>query len=276
LKRPTLSGILGWPDLARFEGLLKERSSLPRIAVRLPLSLDRKIRAYCLAAGAAGVTVLALADPLAEAKVIYTPAYGHLPLNRWMPVDLNHDGITDLTLTLSSSVYKVVDRAVAAQPATGGGIIGYLGQFNGYASALIPGRPIGSKGPFLPADGFLCRTEISHYVNSFTFSAGAWREVKDRYLGVKFTIDGATHYGWIRMSVNRSHKIEAIVTGYAYESVADQAIRAGQTSDRASEAEDSTVGPETVSSADPALNIRPGSLPLSLGILALGAIGRQP
>lgn len=250
---------------------MKQRSSLRRIAVRLPLSLDREIRAYCLAAGAAGVAVLALADPLAEAKVIYTPAYGHLPLNRWMPVDLNHDGITDLMLALSSSVYKVVDRAVAAQPASGGGIIGYLGQFNGYASALIPGRPIGSNGPFLPADGFLCRTEISHYVHSFTFSAGAWREVKDRYLGVKFTVDGAVHYGWVRMNINRARKLKAIVTGYAYETVADLPIRAGQTSAEASEPEDSTVPPEKVSAARPALNVQPDSPPLSLGQLALGA-----
>jgi hypothetical protein len=255
---------------------LNRRTSLPRSIAKLSTSLDRRLKAYCLAAGAAGVSVLALADPLAEARIIYTPAYGHLPFERWMPVDINHDGVPDVSLLLSSSVYKVVDRAVVAQAAVGGAVIGYAGQFNGYASALAPGRPIGSKEAFLGGAAFLCRTEISHYVHSFTFSAGPWREAKDRYLGVEFSIDGSIHYGWIRMSVNRSHKLEAIVTGYAYETIANLPIRAGQTSDENEQEDSVKLEPAPVMSPPylPVTNVFPSATrPMSLGMLALGADG---
>ena len=45
-----------------------------RVPAQLSQSLNQRVHAYALAASAAGVGVLALAQP-AEAKIVYTPAH---------------------------------------------------------------------------------------------------------------------------------------------------------------------------------------------------------
>jgi len=49
---------------------------------------------YALAAGAAGVGMVAMARP-SEAKITNTPANQQIPLCDFFDLDLNHDGITD-------------------------------------------------------------------------------------------------------------------------------------------------------------------------------------
>ena len=60
---------------------------------------------------------------------------------------------------------------------------------------------------------------------------GQWLNVTNRYLGLKFKIDGKFHYGWARVSVQLpgSFLIDTTLTGYAYETVPGKAIEAGQT-----------------------------------------------
>jgi hypothetical protein len=61
---------------------------------------------------------------------------------------------------------------------------------------------------------------------------GPWANVQNRYLGVTFQMDGATHYGWIRLTVGSARRpLTATITGYAYETVAGQGIQAGQTAE---------------------------------------------
>src|SRR5215831_13221256 len=72
-----------------------KRSSQPRTAAVLSKSVNHQLNTYAVAAGAAGVGLLALAPP-AEAKIIYTPA--HVNVTGPLPVDLNHDGIVDFYL----------------------------------------------------------------------------------------------------------------------------------------------------------------------------------
>jgi hypothetical protein len=258
---------------------LNPRTSKP--VANIPASLDYRLQVYSLAAAAAGVGLLALADPPARAEIVYTPAHQYIPANQYGFIDFNHDGANDLRLYLFSDSYKIVERLFSARASQQGGVAGYVGgTFLGggpvsLASALTKGVPIGSKANFL-RDPLLAGVFENHYDGSSTSSVGPWRNVKARYLGVKFNIDGEVHYGWVRIGVSDARRMDIIVTGYAYETVANRPIRAGQTSSGASEAEDSTVAPETVSVADLPLNIRPDSLPLSLGVLALGAIGREP
>jgi hypothetical protein len=59
---------------------------------------------------------------------------------------------------------------------------------------------------------------------------GLWDNVSDRYLGVRFNIQGKTHFGWARLTVHdKGHNITAVLTGYAYETVPNKAIIAGRT-----------------------------------------------
>jgi hypothetical protein len=90
--------------------------------------------------------------------------------------------------------------------------------------------------------------------NGKRYYYGPWENggkgVKNRYLGLRFQIKGKTHYGWARL--NFASPQLAKLTGYAYETIPNKTIIAGQ-----------TKGPNV---ATP----QPETAPGSLGRLALG------
>src|ERR1700733_10532237 len=71
-----------------------------RIATRFGAKLDKDLLAYATAASAAGVSLLALTQPV-EAKIIYTPA--HKSIGSSTPLDLTHDGMVDFRLGITRS-----------------------------------------------------------------------------------------------------------------------------------------------------------------------------
>jgi hypothetical protein len=79
---------------------------------------------------------------------------------------------------------------------------------------------------------------------------------------LKFTIKGKTHFGWARLNLTftSKHLIDAVLTGYAYETIPGKAIVAGQ-----------TKGPDDSSIAPTASLAVPAREPATLGKLALGA-----
>jgi hypothetical protein len=74
-----------------------KRSSRPRKTANFSDSIHHQLNMYALAATAAGVSLLALAQP-SEAKIVYTPANVRLHLGKPYSLDLNHDGIVDFFL----------------------------------------------------------------------------------------------------------------------------------------------------------------------------------
>ena len=86
---------------------------------------------------------------------------------------------------------------------------------------------------------------------------GPWAGVNDKFLGVRFKISGQTHYGWVHVNLHTR-----TITGYAYETNADQPILAGEKS-----------RPVKSAAADPAQVLVPSKQPATLGALALGADG---
>ena len=67
-----------------------------------------------------------------------------------------------------------------------------------------------------------------------SFSSGRWKDVTNRYLGIKILSNNwlyKIHFGWTRCRVklNSNGQIEAALTGYAFETIAGKSIRAGQT-----------------------------------------------
>jgi len=250
---------------------MKLSSRPARTPSRLSGSLHGQLTMYALAASAAGVGALALAQP-AQAKIVYTKIHKVIGPNGIYPLDLNHDGIIDFVIEESSSRSRLL-----AQAAFGNAVEAVKG--NSYiAAALKKGAAIGphqrswgskSVGQYMvwyacTSDGLSC------------FLSGPWLNVNNRYLGLKFQIEGKTHYGWARLSVQaQGFQTTATLTGYAYETVANKGICAGQTSGAEGSAAD-TVDPAASTAPNLTRAIRPashGSPPRALGHLALGTRG---
>ncbi len=66
----------------------------------LSSSLQKRLNAYAIVAGTAGVSLLALAQS-SEAEVIYTPTNQTIDRSASYSLDLNHDGIVDFRSTRS-------------------------------------------------------------------------------------------------------------------------------------------------------------------------------
>jgi hypothetical protein len=217
------------------------RPKSPRSATRLNPKLDAKLIAYM----AAGAGVLAVAQP-AQAKVVYTPVNVTIGENTQYLLDLNQDGVNDFSF--SHFAYGNWDHFYAAGLAANH-IFG-----NGSASALRFGVPIGPKGHFSHFGLMAKSGAISGSIETF----GKWLNVQNHYLGLQFSINGQTHYGWARLTVTSG--IAGTLTGYAYETIPNKRILAGQTS-----------GPEVAGAVGLEEMLTPYSQKPTLGLLSQGA-----
>lgn len=199
----------------------------PRTAARLSDSLHRQLSSYALAAGAAGVGLVSAASP-AQAEVVYTTAHLSLLRGHHITIDLNQDGAVDFRIANVPGC--TIDgfcttRLYATGAPYGNSVEGSQQGFN-FAFALKSGSPIASSKPF--------QGHAMYYrfrsVNTAGHCSGPWTQVKRGYLGLKFLINGEVHFGWARLnaSCNFSEKV-AVLTGYAYETIPNKTILAGQT-----------------------------------------------
>jgi hypothetical protein len=251
---------------------MQQSLGLRKTASNLPESIHRQLNMYAIAAGAAGVSLLAGAQP-ADAKIVYTPTNQKIASS--YNLDLNGDGKTDFTITLGGRVMPGCSgyRALDETPASHNGA--ELDQ-NG-ALALYQGDRIGFGGYFGQTKALMAAFRVHltiHPPFCVTNFFGNWWDVTDRYLGLKFKFHGKPHYGWARLTVHFVHYggihiLEATITGYAYETIPGKAIKAGQTHGRADDF------PNENSGADASLTkpIPNTPQPPSLGMLALGAQG---
>jgi hypothetical protein len=262
------------------------RSPRPRkTAETLPAHLHQRLTAYALTAGATGVTLLALAKP-SEAEIVYTPADQTIGRNGSYNLDLNHDGITDFRLSElakkgllggQSSTQSLVVKGVANNRVNC--VYPYCLSTFIYAAALRPGSEIGlaqAQHGWLP--GF-AQMAAEQRRNGNVYYFDSWNNATNHYLGLRFQIDGETHFGWARLTVKfhaglpQDRTWEAHLTGYAYETIVDQSIKAGQTTEETDEAIEA-LHPGRLFPGSFVRKPRPGAAQLaSLGSLALGASG---
>jgi hypothetical protein len=203
----------------------------PRVTSELSAAMNRNLTLYALVASSAGVGLLALA-PAAEAKIIYTPV--HFVLNHGsLPLDLNNDGIVDFALRdkyrrngqTTNSFWLYVNPEQKSNAAAGS-----KGTYFRSASAFNRGSLIGPKDRF---NGNLMAFACS-FASTTDCRVGKWFDVHDRYLGLRFMINGEIHYGWARLNVSFEVNqvphgtLKATLTGYAYETVPNKAIVAGK------------------------------------------------
>lgn len=237
-----------------------------RAASTLSAALLTNLNAYAVGATAAGVALLAAAQA-ANAEVIFTPANQHIARNQRLSLDLNHDGIIDFYL-INERLVSVTDFGdeLSVRP-LGGSLTRNAAWASNrvtyFAAALPAGVTVDFHAPFHSTQ--LVMAFASHDRTDGYLSGGGWKRARNRFLGLKFHINGEAHFGWARLTVIAdAHKqdVAAILTGYAYETQADTPIVTGQTSGSA----------KAASPGSPAW----ASEPVTLGMLALGAPGLSP
>jgi hypothetical protein len=256
----------------------KSRSKAP-----LGNLLEKNLVAYAAAAGASLLTVSLPAD----AQIIYTPSNTPMAVAvqnggpALTPLDLNNDGSPDFNFILSSTLRFFSSTFVATttafkfflkvNPAQKGNQA-VQGHEAMAASALSAGAIIGPQQKF--GEGGLNLWFSSLKSNRFGRS-GSWQPVEYAYVGLKFSINGQTHYGWarIKFAIPASY-YPALrypsIYGYAYESTPNKPILAGQTSE--SSQQSSERGSEQSSGQRFQSGPR-AAAPANLGMLALGAAG---
>jgi len=207
----------------------------PRPPARISESLYHRLNSYALAASAAGVGVLALAHP-AEARIVYTHVHHVIGPGDKYHLDLAGRGVIDFTLFnvavqwcdgLSQYCFGLAQTATRRNSVMGY----YSGDHGTWDSALESGRRIGPHLNFHPEFGELASGFASRLSGGGTRFYGQWINAKNRYLGLRFTIKGKTHYGWARLNVGVSRPLQFAVTltGYAYETIPNKPIIAGKT-----------------------------------------------
>jgi len=259
---------------------LHPKPSGKRATVALGRELEQRLRSYAAAAkaitaswdtvtlaasvvGAAGVVMLGSLS--SEAEVVYTPTHKELQRQNaggtFLNLDLNNDGQSDFKLWLwrgsdfSSGRFAIYGWMSASGRTPSNQVVNSSKQR--WDAALPFGAQIGSKGPFGGGQRMAYCAEFT----SGGGSSGPWRGVNDRYLGLKFQVDGETHFGWARVSVTKGCFYTLTLTGYAYETVPNRQIRAG------------VVSATGVSKLEPMIPDPQQLQPATLGSLALGAPG---
>ena len=229
--------------------------------------------------GAAGAGLLLAAAP-ASARIVYTPAYTKIPIQQLCcsscsrPVvsfDLNHDGMNDFGLAAASANCGRPNffRWGVGPNQEGNAILGKIQTFRTLtsagprtchvASALAAGHRIGTGSRFGPY-GVMLNGEGGGI--SSAYECGYWGAAQGRFLGLEFTVQGQKHYGWARLnSLVGFGTRELTLTGYAYETVPNKPIRAGQTGPIAD-----NLLPELRSAPPSSASLQPPAL----GLLALG------
>jgi hypothetical protein len=244
-----------------------KRSSGPRKTTNLSESTDHKLNMYAIAAGAAGVGLLAFVQP-AAAKIIYTPSGVVIYSGRPYTLDVNNDGIPDFQFNVfAKTIWHTTGNFVDYSQLTVAGLQSLdavVVDNKGFPRAFGPGITIGSKQRFEP-DGLMegCFRNADRSTHS-----GNWINATQRYLGLRFTIKGKIHYGWARLSTSidicgLAFQASAFLDGYAYETIPNKRITTGKTKgpdDNSIDAPDATLA-------------APSPAPATLGALALGAPG---
>jgi hypothetical protein len=173
-------------------------------------ALDRRFLFYALAAGA----TLALTAP-SHAEVIFTPSNAFLRGIGKFDIDIDHDGSTEFSLTIEMIHYSTHSLELAL-----------------LAYGNHPSHQIVAQGASALALEKKTRIGGGRTFRAFTAMetavyGGPWSDVTNRFLGVRFLINGEIHYGWIGFREVRNFPMGARLAGWAYETVPDKPILAG-------------------------------------------------
>lgn len=186
------------------------------------------------------ILVAALAVP-ATAEVAYTQVNVTIAVGGYYAMDLNHDGLADFTLRspILQGLCQSGDQdswSLTVTPGSGNSVAVLAGQPNsGFTAALPTNVAVNASEAYSTGTSVMAELQWGY---CGTYTLGQWIGIPTGYIGLQFRApDGSIHYGWAKVStaayVDRYGVVHSmtIIWGYAYETVAGQAILTGQTSD---------------------------------------------
>ncbi len=203
-------------------------------AKSLSSSLNQRLNSYALAAGAAGVTILAGSHPM-EAKVINE--FINFPLTGNQTYDFNpaKESTTPFYFvgTFINRTNDFWNRAFFQPNSAGASAVVSAG---GYVQELASGALIGpsqnwgkgAKSGVLFTYGPYGGGTKDHHRGDFG---------QPGFIGFRFTIAGKQHYGWVRLKFSVQNGPDGTkvtttqIVNCAFETIPGQSIRAGQTND---------------------------------------------
>ncbi len=197
-------------------------------------NLRKKLQNYSMLAGA----TLVLGSS-ANAQIVYTDIEDVTinAIGEFIEVDFNDDETVDMQVNImtlqtdAGYVYATAVRAMVPPLEVYGGVEGFsLVLTNGYAGALDSGYAVSATKSFKHNSWKVDMAEWWKTSDGFESTNGNWLNTVDvKFLGVKFKIEDAVHYGWIRVSTvaNAEDDLHATVHDFAYESTPDTQILTG-------------------------------------------------
>jgi hypothetical protein len=164
----------------------------------------------------------------ADAQIVYTDVNPDetYTADHDLELDLNNDGIVDFTLLIGAGPTRY---AVRLAPEMGNEALGSMSGNFFYPFMLNMNDPID------PAQTTWNGSANGSYLTmAWVYSAGGsygnWLSATDKYLGLRFFVGTNVHYGWVRLDVAATtSSITVVYKDYAYNTVAEQGILAGQT-----------------------------------------------
>lgn len=183
-------------------------------------------------------------NPKTNSKIIYTDVSPDSIIIKYgarskYKLDLNNDGIADFIIGYSYIQNRcggegAANRMIEYIDTSIGGKNQVLGEYG--ADTLNNSFVIDANGRwFTNFDLYLVASENSRGTCPWgTDHFGPWFNVTDKYLGLKFIKDGSTYYGWARLTSAGTSLTDfsgyfITLKDYAYNSIPNQAILAGQT-----------------------------------------------
>src|SRR5579864_7849319 len=166
-------------------------------------SLLRRLNGYAVAAGAAGVGLMAVCSA-AQAEVVYTPANVTISLFQHQLYSLNPAGAQVAPFLLAANftspgIAGYWDTLSFNPRSSGAGFVKGPGSSSSIAP-LAHGSVIGSKGNFAKGNrGFIAT--LGPYGGGTYNNHDGFKFGQSVYVGFKFQISGQTHYGWARVLV---------------------------------------------------------------------------
>ncbi len=181
----------------------------------------------------------------ANAQIVYTDVIPDNQIdstNIVYHLDLNNDAITDYNITYTTltqtitcgGVFIRTSYIIEVAPLDSNEVGRDVSGGNGFPSALLLNSPIadnlftwlngGSRG--LAVKGWTCGGLSMNQLQ--TYSACNFLNANSKYLALRLHVASQVYYGWVRLSV-ASGVINATIFDYAYNSLPNQPILAGQT-----------------------------------------------